>query len=461
MKNPSKLSRVVTLLLAIVLLVSSLALVRFLVNRRPLPQRKVATKLAMQAVKVKTVTRGSYPVVVELYGTVRAEKSYALFSPYSGKVVARKTFVPGEFVAASEVLFDMETSTLDFSIGEKEAELAQLKIEEKQLKADSGFFMNRRDTLGEVLAFNHASIEKQKKRLGSQEGLFASSSELLKRDTVSKTSYLKDEISYFDVQLALINSQTSLSNNSERHHFLNQQLSQNDYDIQKIPYRVRELEYQIADLLNDRGKAAIHVETATRVVEVNIDREQEVSSGTHLATIRNTEAVLIPVTLPDNHFRWLYQGDLLEGGNGELKISLVNHNFEKSFSGGHIRSIGADLDPMTRSLPITIRRENPHDETGSPIAREELRPGAYCKVSLNLCQLKQTFYLPHSAIQEGFRLFLVEGRKLRILKDIEILHENSHGVIVKLPEEIEEINVVTHPIRQAENGLVVSPEVIE
>lgn len=433
-------------------------MVSFLIGRRPTPQLRERISQTALPVKLTEAKRGSHAVRVKLFGTARPEKSYELHAPFSGTVAPLKNHVEGDFVSAGDIIYQMSTTSIDFSLGQMESQLEMLRLEEERLQENSAFFQSRLETLGALTAYNQQSIEIQEARRNIEAELFESKKKLREKETISQTSFLKADSSFRQIELSLLSNKTTLENNRERHHLLRQELRKNDFAIKKLSLDARELQYKMADLLNDRQKAFIALESDTRMVKAHVESEQEVPAGTKLATLRSTKTVLIPVALPDNYFRWLYEGDLLEGGQPEIDIRLVNRGFEQHFMGGTVRSIGSDLSPETRSLSVVISRDNPVDEHSQLLAEEELRPGTYCEVIFELCRVADTYFIPHSALQENRRLFTVRDSKLHIVKEVELLHESNEGLLIRLPHEEGDLQVVTHVMRGVEEGMAVKVE---
>jgi hypothetical protein len=175
-----------------------------------------------------------------------------------------------------------------------------------------------------------------------------------------------------------------------------------------------------------------------------------------LAIIRGSDISEIKVTIPDNYFSWLYAG-----GNSPLlrSITLVNQKFRKTFSGGFIKAIGGDLSVPTRSLPLLIGRFNPRNSSGLIEAKEELKPGMYCEVLIDLHEIERSFLIPYDALQEGPALYVVKGNnKLHIIEDFKILHQSGDGIIITLPNSTTALNLVSHRIRGALEGMDVVVE---
>ena len=455
-------SRPIVFVLSLILLFTVIQLIFTLIENRPVPQHRTAPEVVAPRVHTIEVLRGSYPILVQTFGTVKAEKTVTLNAPFAGRVTAAPNLVPGRDSIAEQVLFRMETTKLESAIGQLKAQLNSLQLEKRRLSEQISFFNKRIKVAKDLVRSRQESVNQSKQTLAIQQEIYEKNKALYLEKAISRTEFLQVDLQVNNAELSLINSRAEVDNNLERLNFLEQQVSADQVALDDIANQQRQLALQVYEQLNDLDKSQVKLAFPSRIIEVFVDQEQEVSAGTALASVRSTNAVEIVVNLPDTHFRWLYEGDLLNRDPKEketpVSITLVNQGFRKQFSGGKIKSIGESVNEPTRSLPFVIGRENPQTELGLPVGSDELKPGMYCEVELSLGQLDEVFLVPPQSLQEENRLFAVETdeSRLRVVDDFEVLHEGREGLLIKIPGATSPLTLLSHKLNQGTDGMRVT-----
>jgi hypothetical protein len=167
----------------------------------------------------------------------------------------------------------------------------------------------------------------------------------------------------------------------------------------------------------------------------------------------------------------LYAGSFLDQladpdiDSGLITIELVLEDYALSFPGAYLKAISASVNVPTRSLPILIERKNPLDDQGRPLPKQELKPGMYCRVILNLANLENSFLVPTEVIREDQSLLVAQegdtGWTLELIQGVEVLFEGESGSIVRLPSDLESIHLVTDSLRAIQEGQAIEPVFIE
>ena len=461
-------SRLWTLIASFGLLALVLMVTGVLIKNRPVPKQKAEGLFLKPKLTVQKVRIGEQPIQVIVYGTVTPENAVTLVAPYAGTVQATQTLYPGKPIEAGELLFSLEKVKLELEIGQLVTQLQELDLKEAQAKDNESLLKSRIQNTTELIAIAEKNLKIQEQQLVIERRLFSNIEELHTNESVSTTEFLLQQAKLLKAESSLFDSKTQLANRRNELFRLEGELNNTEFTLRNIKNQRKSLELKIGELHNDLSKAEIKVNFPAQVTEVFVEKQEEVALGSRLATVRSVDEIEISVNIPDSYFQWLYAGDLLEkvasGQNGkELDIVLVNRAFRKRFSGGYIKSVADSVNIPTRSLPLLIGRKNPRDEAGELIPDEELKPGMYCEVTLHLFQLKDVFQVPRSALQSENHLYhaipVAEGSDnatLGIIQDVEILHENPDGVIVRIPSEYQELWLITSPTKRAWKGMEVS-----
>lgn len=445
--------------LSLCVLGSMVGLVSLLISLRP--EVEMVSPEPPQALLVNTleVHRSTYPVKVRVYGEASASKSMTMKAHISGTVRALSDLFEGKRLEPGEALFQIDPIKQKLAIEELEVELKELELNRSLLEREGEILSMRIETAKGLVETAQAALEKEKQLLEIEKQLFQNSEDLYAQETISNTEFLQAEAELRSRELKVLSSHTALRSRRDALDQLLLNLASSKKEKENTVHERAAKEIQIRELQNDVDKARIGVDVHAQITSLSIEEKQEVTAGSTLAVVRPVDRARLKVDLPDSYFRWLYSGDLflqangMKDAEGKILIELVNREFVKEFKGGYIQSIGESLDEQTRSLPITIERINPVDEQGHAISKEELKPGMYCRVTLVLDEVSSAFLVPYSAIQSNGSLVVAEkkpeekGHELVVYDSVEQLHEGPDGVLLRLPEGVERVRVVTDQMR--------------
>ena len=412
--------------------------------------------------------KGTHPVTLSVFGTVVPQTSVDLLAPYSDRVLTTQDLFPGLYVEEGSVLFTMDKLRLNLSIDDLLVEMRELELKREQLQFEAEILRKRIDSISNLLQIAKEALVKQEAQHLIEKKLFQNIETLFEKESVSNTELLRAETKLISSELSLLQRKRDLENHQDNLQRLRADENTNRYELENIENENRSLDIRLADFTRELKKADITADFPATIMEVFVDDEQEVSAGSLLARLRSVDEVELEVTVPDSYFHWLYEGNLLEeiqkGGliTKELDIHLVNVDFAQVFKGGFIKSVGESVDKQTRSLPLIIGRKNPLGQDGIPLQEEELKPGMYCRVSLELSKIPDIYQIPRSAIQEGKEIYYVDwepGSKSGVVTkvaNLQVLYEGEKGYLVRSSELGSKILLITEPLRSAWLGMQVS-----
>ena len=424
-------------------------------------------------VSITTIKKQSNPIILHTYGTVQAEKQVVLTSPFSGKVESVGDLYEGKAFLANEPLFKLETKTLDHAIEQLNIQVEKNKTQLLFLEEEKLLTKKRVENAKELLKTSQSLLDKQITTLNIEKKLFLKQKELFKKGTVSNTELLESETQLRKEELSVLQAKTSLESTQDNLQQLKLTLLNNKINISKLNYEQKDLENKNIELKKDLRKTNISVDFPSRITELFIDKEQETSTGTQLATVISTNTVEIQAPVYDHLFKWLYKGGLLnQQGKEELfkrtpiTIRLVNQGLNTTYSNGLIKEFGESVSEETRSLPVIIQRTNPKDPKGNPLPEKELKPGMFCAISFPLCFLENTYLIPESALQKENQIYLADedtegSYQLLIIKDVTVLFNGEEGLIITAPslkfKKNKALKLINHPLEyvKEEDSLII------
>ena len=120
-----------------------------------------------------------------------------------------------------------------------------------------------------------------------------------------------------------------------------------------------------------------------------------VSPGDIITTLSRTRPVKIAFQVPGRYASAVKRGD---------RVSIKDEGSGKNYS-AQVYALDPQIDPVSRTLPVRARFANSNDE---------LRPGAFVKVSLQLGESAETLQVPTEAITpeaSGYSVFVVRRGK--------------------------------------------------
>ncbi|MCB1136681.1 MAG: hypothetical protein KDK78_10460 [Chlamydiia bacterium] len=459
-------SQALAFLAALGILILSVGVISMLIRLRPEPDIIAPEAPKARPVHVLDIERGTFPIHVEVFGTAQSAKTLRLQAPIAGTVKALDDLWVGKFIEPKTPFFQIDTIKQDLAIGDIAAQLDELQIKKERLERESFVLSRRAETARALLETSAAAIQKQQDLLKIETQLFANKQELYSKETISYTEFLEGEASLRQAELRVLNAETDRNNRRDAIDQLELMIDENKKSLANIENEREILQLKREDLESDRSKAAIAVDFHAQIIELPIEKKQEVTPGTHLATVRSIDKSQVRVDVPDSYFRWLYTGDLLnqldQQPTERISIALVIQGFDKHFDGAYIKAIGDRVNIPSRSLPILIERENPVGADGRAIPQDELKPGMYCRVRLELAQADDVFCVPYSAIQaDGSLVIAKQGEDgawvFDVLSEPELVHESRDCALMRLPTDITALRLVTDQMRAVEVGSPLSP----
>ena len=183
---------------------------------------------------------------------------------------------------------------------------------------------------------------------------------------------------------------------------------------------------------------------------------QFVGAGSILATAFSTEEVLIALPLTDYELSYLglplaYQGKY--GSSPEVKF-ISNISNKKYEWNGRITRTAGSIDPPTRLVYVYAEVLNPYD-TSPPLAI-----GMFVDAEIEGKKISDAFLIPNSSITDDTFINTIDDENYLRIKEVEVLGVVDDYLVIK--GDIKEgIRVVTSPLNNAEDGMALTPILLD
>ena len=183
---------------------------------------------------------------------------------------------------------------------------------------------------------------------------------------------------------------------------------------------------------------------------------QFVGAGSILATAFSTEEVLIALPLTDYELSYLglplaYQGQY--GSSPEVKF-ISNISNKKYEWNGRITRTAGSIDPPTRLVYVYAEVLNPYD-TSPPLAI-----GMFVDAEIEGKKISDAFLIPNSSITDDTFINTIDDENYLRIKEVEVLGVVDDYLVIK--GDIKEgIRVVTSPLNNAEDGMALTPILLD
>ena len=183
---------------------------------------------------------------------------------------------------------------------------------------------------------------------------------------------------------------------------------------------------------------------------------QFVGAGSILATAFSTEEVLIALPLTDYELSYLglplaYQGKY--GSSPEVKF-ISNISNKKYEWNGRITRTAGSIDPPTRLVYVYAEVLNPYD-TSPPLAI-----GMFVDAEIEGKKISDAFLIPNSSITDDTFINTIDDENYLRIKEVEVLGVVDDYLVIK--GDIKEgVRVVTSPLNNAEDGMALTPILLD
>ncbi len=386
-------------------------LVLFVVNRKT-PDR---LETAFVPTGVTVIEAKSLPFRLEArgHGVARPAETWQAVANVAGRVVERHPNLDGGAILAKGAeLLVLDPSRYELAVAEARSELATLAAEGPQLDTEE--------------ANTRRLLELERERLALAEQELSRIERLAETGAVSR-SQLDEQRS---ATLAQRQAVASLENTLE---LLPSRREMLEARRERARTRLAQAE---RDLEDTRFVAPYDL----RLSEVEVELHQFVGVGQRLFQADNLAAAEVEAHIPVSMMRRLVGGIAPAASSHEAlgpgeRIDLSAIDAELEMVGapgaiwqGRVTGIASGLDPLTRTVRVVVRVEEPYRDARPP-ERPPLQRGVYTRVRLSLPSPKPLLVVPATAVHEG-EIFLVDENDRLERRPVEVAFEQRDLAVV-------------------------------
>ena len=398
-----------------------------------------------RTVEAKNFKKDTQAVQVKSYGTAEAEYHITVKAPLRGEIFAHEGMRVGQVFPANTPLYfydpvplDLKKKAISLRLRDIEIEITATLTEKKSLEIEI-------DTSKELMKLAQQQVEESESSLESQKEIFSTYENLKSTQAISNNDFLKEKLTLDKIELQYLSENKAYLKSKEAVDLLEMKLDATHLKLEQNKNKVEQLKVEQELLEVDIAKSSIQFPYPVAITEVLVNKKEDVREGETLAKVISIDSVLITTAIPDHVFQWIGSDNNLYHFNPSVKINWLSASFEQGFDDGKIVSIGKKMNEKTRSLPIVVERKQIPGQA-------ELKPGAYCELTFKLSEVENAFKIPSTALQEYQRLYIIEDGTLRIIENVDVLHESEGEILVSLPDTFDEITLVIHKLNYAKSG---------
>jgi RND family efflux transporter MFP subunit len=330
--------------------------------------------------------------VAEGYGTIKPARVWSGVAQVSGRIVElHPRLRDGEIISENTLLLKIDPVDYELNLAQVSAELAELKVEENNVKA----------TL---------SIEERSLKIAQRE--LQRITKLTKQGTASQSDLDSAE-------RTLLNSRNSVQNVKN--------------NLALIPTKRKVLEAKQRQAERDLENTSVYAPFNMRVAEMGIEIDQFVSKGGQLLAGDEVDRVEVVARFPISSIRRLFIGrDISEFGilAGNLAETVAFEPLLRLDLGTTIAEWQAEfvrfsdqVDPDTRTIGVVVAVDKPFEKV-IPGERPPLSKGMFVQVVLKGKQQADQIILPRSTIKNGTVYLADENNRLQ-RQPVEILYNQG------------------------------------
>ena len=372
------MSRIISIVASVAIIVASVALAVFLISRAPEPVR---TEKPPQIPFVQTglIRAGSGPVPIFGSGTVWPSAEIDIVPQVGGKIVwVDPGFQSGGRVAAGQTIFRIEEVDFQYRVEEAEADVAASRVA----------LLNEQEL---------ASIAREQYELYSD----------LQENEVSPS--MTNPLTLMEPQLS--SAQAAF-----------------DRD-----------EAKLAEAKLALSRTRVTAPFDGLVKEESVDVGKIVAAGQPVGRIFATDAVEVIVPLSDSNAALIPGLWSLSAGNGNRAVAsrVVARYGDGAYAWeGYVDRVKANLDSQTRTIEVIVRVPDPLnsgvpvDGTVPLVGNPPLLVGKYVEVEIEGLALEEYYRTPRAALQSGNEVWVVNDGGVVDIVPVRVLQRSADELYV-------------------------------
>ena len=414
---------------------------RLLISLRTPPQRQVSEALG-RLVRVHTVALQDVPLRLHGFGTVRAKTMWSMVPEVSGAAVQLSPQLrAGLHVQQGELLLELDPRTYRLAVQRIGAQITQLQKE-------IALFTQQRQNHQATLRIAEGNLTIAEEELRRDEAL-------VKKGTISPRDLDLRRQWRNEYMQAMQTAMNSLA-------LIGPQIEQTEAAIAVAQAQLADAELQL-------HKTRLYAPFDGQVVTNTLDLGEFVQAGREVATIYDTAAVEIPLTLPLEDLRWLstlspetLRQAYREPALAEPLLPAATVYWQRDRGGytwqGRVVRWEAGLDEKTRTMTLVVEVRDPW-KTFRPGEQPPLQPGMFCEVEITAQTVPQAAVLRRAALRDNHTVFLVQDGVLAV-RQVQVLRVLRDHVIITAGLQQGD-RVIVSPLETPVIGMKLRPVEVE
>lgn len=433
-------------------------------------QKILSSPIKERDVAFQAFYKTKHVLEVDLWATAESSRKKTFISPVKGVVRAIENRQVGNFIKKGESL-----AFVDSNVAMDAYKKEQLNLEAKELEYLQA--LRKQKSLESKLSYLQAKLDLQKEsasikedKMALQSSLYAKTQALYEGGVIPEKTYLQGKKLFLQEEIEYKNALILLETQSLSVEEAKDAIKEVEHRISYLKIQKKALQVKLQSLIQDLEEAICKLPFSSFVEDIFVHEGQNIQEGQTIAKVVALDKVIWKVDLPDNYLRFLEGNpiwDLSQGSSkhtGLVKVEQIAPSYSKNYQGAYIQEIGRHFNPKNRSLRLTLAYDTPITKEGKLDQNLLIYPGAYCRLTIPLRELRDVFVIPSKALQEGDYLYACvksqnDKWSLKAHK-ADILARDKEQLIVKIDTEDEKINLIPYPFLNASDGMSLSLKVV-
>ncbi|MBI9080891.1 MAG: efflux RND transporter periplasmic adaptor subunit [Pseudodesulfovibrio sp.] len=215
--------------------------------------------------------------------------------------------------------------------------------------------------------------------------------------------------------------------------------------------QVRAAEGAQAKALNDVENTRIVAPYGAAVIERKIAIGTYVTSGTVVGTVYGTDRLEVRFPLTEEQCRLLAldgNDNATERGNAIPMVSVTDPNDKWV---GTLTGMDMEISDKTRQRTAIVRVDNPLD------GDQLLLPGSFVKATISGVRVENAIAAPENSLTQNGNLWFVDDSNSLQCINPTVRFRKDGKIYIDAPAEIEQLNIVVHPMNTYLAGTAVTP----
>ena len=473
-QSGSTAASVLRFLLGIIIIVASIGIVFYWISSKPKAVRKPReTKPTL--VELAEVLISDYKVTVDVMGTVVPARSIGLTSRVSGEIVKlNEEFFPGGHLSEGNLVAEIDKA--DYLLLLEESELA---LEKAEIAIEQSEFTIEQSELSieqSDLSIEQSDLAIERSTLDIEQSEFA-------------IEQRKGDIIKTEKDLLIEKGQQKIA--QREYEVLGETIAEKDEDlvlrrpqlksaeavVESAKSRLREAQAakKSAEAAKKAAQAAMHsalaakksaqtskksseaakksAEAAKKAAQVNLEKAKlslkrtdiltpfngiiqekkveigsQVSPGTPIVTIVDSDEYWIKVSVPVDRLKWIKIPDSNETAGSLVRIYHEAAWGKDVFRVGEVKRLMTDVEAQGRMAILLVSVNDPFSLRPENASLPRLILGAYVRVDIEASELKNVVRVPRASLRDNDTVWIMTPDNSLEVREVEVIWSDKEAV---------------------------------